>query len=362
MLRRAKRTTMPRERDQRRRCGWSYPLSPCSLPGAPPVQLGPTPALSSTTDVRLGRFTPEGVGIRRVLARNRARPTVDERDFMVFEEVARALRPSRVPGVKMAGFRRGRALGPFEMWTVPHPAVTLALELGGNGPLILDTAARRQMRGSLVAGLGPAARVRGQEFECVQVRLSPVAAHAVLGVSPAELERTAVVLDDLWGSEASRIQERLSEASSWRDRFTLIDAFLARRTERGPSMDPEVAWVWNRIVGRCGMVRVEELAAEIGWSRKRLWRRFRSQVGLPPKYAMQLVRFDYAAHRLAAGEGTARVAAEAGYVDQSHLYRDVRAFSGGTPATLAKNPWLAVDGIAWAGGGTFVQDPRPPGR
>ncbi len=62
---------------------------------------------------------------------------------------------------------------------------------------------------------------------------------------------------------------------------------------------------------------------------------------------MKLVRFDHAAHRLVAGEGAARVAADAGYADQSHLHRDVVAFTGVTPATVAAEPFLAVDDIAW---------------
>ncbi|MFI6510997.1 helix-turn-helix domain-containing protein [Streptosporangium sp. NPDC050855] len=265
-------------------------------------------------------------------------------------DVARPERPSRVPGVSMAGFRdRGTAVAGHR--AVPHPAVSLALEFGG-GPLIVDDAAGRQRRGSLVAGVGfgfGAVRVRGENFEAVQVRLSPVVAHAILGVSPAELDGSVVPLDEVWGREASRIGERLRDASSWEERFAVTDALLARRCERGVAVDPEVAWAWERIAAGRGLVRVDTLAAEVGWSRKRLWSRFRSQIGLPPKRAARLVRFDHAAHRLVAGGDAARVAAESGYADQSHLHRDTVAFTGVTPAALAGEPWLAVDDVAWAG-------------
>jgi AraC-like DNA-binding protein len=107
-------------------------------------------------------------------------------------------------------------------------------------------------------------------------------------------------------------------------------------------------FVWAQLVTSRGQVRVDQLAAEIGWSRKRLWSRFRSQIGLTPKRAAQLVRFDHAAHLLAAGHSAARVAAETGYADQSHLHRDVMAFAGVTPTAVAVAPWLAVDDVAWA--------------
>ncbi|GAA5040342.1 helix-turn-helix domain-containing protein [Thermocatellispora tengchongensis] len=271
-----------------------------------------------------------------------------ERDAALAWDVARPSRSSRVAGLSMAGFR-ARATGPIDLRAIPHPAVTLVLE-SGNGPLVVDNATGRQQRGSLVARLAfGGVRVRGEKIECVQVRLSPVVARAVLGVSPAELDHAVVALDDLWGREVSRIRERLGQARSWQERFAVTDALLVRRREAGPSVDPEVAWIWTRIVGSRGRARIDELALEIGWSRKRLWSRFRSQIGLSPKRAARLVRFDHAAHRLAAGEGAARVAAEEGYTDQSHLHRDILAFSGVTPGTVAGEPWLAVDGTAWAG-------------
>lgn len=264
-------------------------------------------------------------------------------------EVATPWRPSRVAGVTMAGFGV-RALDALQM--VPHPAVTLLVEFGAGSPVI-DGVAGQEQRGSMAAppgfGSGGAVRVRGENVECVQVRLSPVIARAVLGASPADLGGVAVSLDDLWGREAARIRERLGGASSWQERFAVTDALLARRHEAGPPVDPEVAWAWRRIVGSRGLARVDGLAAEVGWSRKRLWSRFRSQLGLPPKRAVKLVRFDHAVHRLVAGEGAAGVAADAGYADQSHLHRDVMAFTGATPATVTVEPFLAVDDIAWPG-------------
>ncbi|MET8142382.1 helix-turn-helix domain-containing protein [Sphaerisporangium sp. NPDC005288] len=266
--------------------------------------------------------------------------------------------PSRVAGVTMAGFRVGD-LDALRM--VPHPAVTLLVEFGAGSPVV-DYAAGRRERGSVAAGpglgSGGAVWARGVNLECVQVRLSPVIARAVLGLPPADLDGAVVALGDLWGREAARLRERLAEASSWEDRFALTEALLARRRAAGRAVDPEVAWAWRRIVAGRGLVRVDGLAAELGWSRKRLWSRFRSQIGLPPKRAAKLVRFDHAAHRLAAGQDAAGVAADGGYTDQSHLHRDVVAFTGVTPGAVAGERFLAVDDLAWPGRATPAPDPR----
>ncbi|MEU6233516.1 helix-turn-helix domain-containing protein [Kitasatospora sp. NPDC047058] len=260
--------------------------------------------------------------------------------------IATPSRPGRLRGVGMAGFRaRGTDL--VDLGVVPYPAVTVALDVG-DGPLTVGDTTGRQQSGSVVVGLAPSGvRGHGRGIECLQLRLSPVVAHAVLGAS-AELGGTVVSLGDLWGRDAARIEERLHAARSWDDRFAIADAALARRHQAGPAVDPEVAFVWEQMVRNRGGVRVDQLAAEAGWSRKRLWSRFRSQIGLTPKRAARLVRFDHAAHRLAAGHTAALVAAEAGYVDQSHLHRDILAFAGVTPTAVAAAPWLTVDDVAWA--------------
>ena len=251
----------------------------------------------------------------------------------------------------MAGFS-DRANDLAEVALVPHPAVTVLFDLGDN-PLVVEDSAGRRQRARIVAGLAPGG-VRGRglagSMECLQVRLSPLAAHAALGAS-AELGGMVAALDDVWGRDAERTQERLRAAGSWEARFAVAETALARRLDAGRVVDPEVAFVWQQMVVARGRVRVERLASEVGWSRKRLWSRFRSQIGLTPKRAAQLVRFDHAAHLLAAGQSAASVAADSGYVDQSHLHRDVVAFAGVTPAAVARAPFLAVDDVAWAAGG-----------
>ncbi|MFJ4095964.1 helix-turn-helix domain-containing protein [Kitasatospora sp. NPDC089913] len=258
-------------------------------------------------------------------------------------EIATPPRPCRIPGVGMAGFRTS---APVDLDVVPYPAVTVALDLG-DPPLAVDDATGRRTHGSVVVGLAPGGvRGHGSAVTCLQLRLPPPVAHRILGAS-SELGGAVVGLDQLWGRDAVRTEERLRAAPSWDERFAIAEAALVRRFADGRPVDPEVAFAWDRLVAQRGAVRIELIAAETGWSRKRLWSRFHTQTGLGPKHAARLVRFDDAAHRLAAGHSAARVAADTGYTDQSHLHRDIRTFTGTTPSTLANAPWLSVDPTAW---------------
>ena len=247
----------------------------------------------------------------------------------------------------MAGFHN-RASDLVDLEVVPYPAITLVLDLGAEPLEVADSSGHRQ-RGSIAAGMAPrGVRGQGREIECLQVRLSPVVAHRVLGGVSSEMGECVVALEALWGRDALRIQEQLRLADSWDDRFAIAAAALARRHDTGRAVDTEVGFAWSHLMAARGRVRVERLAAEVGWSRKRVWSRFRSQIGLTPKQAAQLIRFDQAVHRLAAGETPAMVAADSGYADQSHLHRDIMAFTGVTPTGVAAAPWLAVDDVAWA--------------
>lgn len=251
----------------------------------------------------------------------------------------------RLPGVSMAGFRQ-RVPAPVDITMIAHPSITLIIDLSEAGGIVHD-ANGRHCRGSFVAGLLPGLlRAGGNSGECLQIRLSPVVAATVFD-GATELTGAVASLDDVLGSAAWRLEERLRATTSWDERFTIAADALARRLRaRGP-LDPEVGHAWRRTVAGRGRVRVDGLAEEVGWSRKRLWARFRSQLGLTPKLATRLVRFDRAAHLLAAGRAVADVAAECGYVDQPHLNREVKAITGTTPVAVAAAPWLAIDDVAW---------------
>ena len=190
----------------------------------------------------------------------------------------------------MAGFR-ARSTDPVDLQVVPYPAVTVVIDLGDG--VLVDDASGRQQRGSVVAGLAPGTvRGRGRDIECLQLRLSPVA--RARGCWAPLRSWAGRWLPSMTCGGATRYESRSScgppghgMSASRSQRPRLLDDY-----EAGRAVDPEVAFAWEKMVTSRGQARVERLAAEIGWSRKRLWSRFRSQIGITPKRAAQLIRFD----------------------------------------------------------------------
>jgi AraC-like DNA-binding protein len=168
----------------------------------------------------------------------------------------------------------------------------------------------------------------------MQIDLQPPAAHALFQVPLHTLANRKVVLEDVLGEPA--LVERLHDAGEWTARFRLLDTVLAKRLAAAREASQEVRWAWRRLVETDGRTPIRTLAEELGWSRKRIVARFREEVGLPPKAAARLLRFERARalSEQAADPDWASIALEAGYYDQSHMISDFRLVTGRTPATF----------------------------
>lgn len=190
--------------------------------------------------------------------------------------------------------------------------------------------------GSFVGGLyARPVRVRHEgSARAVQVDLEPPAVRALLGVPAGEIGQRTVALGDLLGADAARLVERLHAAPDAKARFAVLDEALLRRLARVPGRErPDVDRAWWLLRATGGRMRIDRLARELGCSRRHLANRFAEDVGVSPKLAARLIRFQDTRARLGAVP-LARLAAEQGFADQAHLAREFRALGGGPPTAF----------------------------
>jgi transcriptional regulator GlxA family with amidase domain len=170
----------------------------------------------------------------------------------------------------------------------------------------------------------------------------------LFGVPAGELAWIDVHADDVLGRDSERVRERMREAATWPERFAAVDAALRRRLS-APSLPaaaaatvPDVvARAWRLLLESRGAIPISALADEVGWSTRHLAARFRAEIGLTPKAAARVIRFDRA-RRLITSDSDAtlvQVAAQCGYFDQAHLDREFRLLAGCSPSR-----WLADEG------------------
>ncbi|GAA0037429.1 helix-turn-helix domain-containing protein [Brevibacterium metallidurans] len=220
----------------------------------------------------------------------------------------------------------------------------------------------------------------------IQINLTPFAPRALFGLTAAEYSHHSVDLREVTRPIAVELHERVNAESGWAGRFAAVDTVLVKclrdggRLRDGVAPRREVIEAWDVILGSHGRATVARLAEHVGWSRRHLTAQLRAEVGIGPKDAARVVRFDRA-RRLVAGMGgigtgdgavsdedggargsgdrwpksrpgsrpmrrertpgsLAEVAAVCGFADQSHLVRDFTAFAG-----LSPTAWLAADPI-----------------
>ncbi len=85
--------------------------------------------------------------------------------------------------------------------------------------------------------------------------------------------------------------------------------------------------------GRCSSAKMAQKLSMSDRSFSRLWSEI---VGIQPRKFIQLMRFHNALQMIDAGAKLAKVAANCGYSDQSHMARQIKAISGLPPSSLRR--------------------------
>lgn len=250
----------------------------------------------------------------------------------------------------------------------PHPALRDLLVADGysgtshadpSGPLLVPAEASVSWIFNLTGG-GPGGFVTGAGGPYLSggaggprawatLTLTPLGAYQVIGPPVRDIGGRVVDLADLFGVAGQDLSEATREARGWVRRFALMDRFLLARAEHGRPPSPEVAQAWRRMVATGGRIPIGPLAAEVGWSHKRLIRRFHEQLGRPPKTLARILRFKSAVRRVRRDGRWERAVFDAGYYDQSHFIRDLRDFTGTTPTAYLAGA-LPCGCLATAGG------------
>ncbi|MGH3205291.1 MAG: helix-turn-helix domain-containing protein, partial [Streptosporangiaceae bacterium] len=217
--------------------------------------------------------------------------------------------------------------------------------------------------GALLGGLhsAPALISHDGAQSGIQVALRPLGARALLGLPAGELAGLDVPAEAVLGGLCAELRARALAAPGWPGRFAILDEILGRRlattAPRAATPEaaaPEIRFAWRRLLATGGTARICDLAAETGWSGRHLTSRFRTEIGLTPKAAARVIRFDRARHLLIrqAGENSsgyrlADLAAACGYFDQAHLAREFRALAGCPPSQWVTEEFRNIQAGAW---------------
>jgi AraC-like DNA-binding protein len=183
-------------------------------------------------------------------------------------------------------------------------------------------------------------RVLKGESRAFAAKFRPGAFHGVLGGPVSALTDRIVPLGDIVGSRRARAyREAMVRAVDDHQRVAFATRFWA---EVVPPLSADAELLASLVdaatVDRA-VTSVEALRVRAGLHLRELQRWFREAVGISPKWMIQRYRLHEALVALETRRSSAtlaQLAADLGYVDQSHFARDFRSLVGMSPSAYAK--------------------------
>jgi AraC-like DNA-binding protein len=161
------------------------------------------------------------------------------------------------------------------------------------------------------------------------LRFAPGDAPRVLGVPAHEFTDQRIALDQVWEPARARRVNELVAASS-----VPGDALEAIALALRPDPDDDAALIEQIVALAQSGSNSSAIADRVGFSARQLQRRSSVAFGYGTKTLGRILRLQRAVALVRGGVRPADSAARAGYADQSHLSREVKALAGVTVTQL----------------------------
>lgn len=170
----------------------------------------------------------------------------------------------------------------------------------------------------------------------LQVIFKPHALKTLLGINASHLANGWTELHDFWAED---LESQLMEANDKQEQIALLTSFLVAKLKQAKSRDLLVEESLSLIHQRIGVLHVKEILDSLNISERQFERRFAQTVGLSPHLYIRVKRFNEAIRLIKTRkfERLTDVAGALSFSDQSHFIRDIKAFSGMTPRSLAQS-------------------------
>jgi len=171
----------------------------------------------------------------------------------------------------------------------------------------------------------------------IGIEFSPLGAYSIFNLRHAELKNKIYPLDDVFGKEVARINERLANTESIRQKIDIIQTYLVSQLST-TAPDLILDYCLQQITRSKGLVTVMELEKKTGYSSRWLYEKFMDKVGLSPKNFSSVTRFMqfYESSAMNHSDNFFRENIYTYFYDQAHFIKDFKRFTGMSPSKFIK--------------------------
>lgn len=182
--------------------------------------------------------------------------------------------------------------------------------------------------------------------DCVGVGLMPAGWAALVPMDASAASNRLFDARDLFGDDVVTAQAALRATDDFDTRVAIFVALIERlAAARRPNYHGFVVAV-NDWLAAAPLPDVAELVERTGLSRSQIERKCRRYFGAPPKLLMRKYRVLRAAVAMTHRDANLDDLLAEGFYDQSHLIREMKQFTGMTPAAFGKHPTVLNQQIA----------------
>lgn len=173
-----------------------------------------------------------------------------------------------------------------------------------------------------------------QEIGMIAVVFKPHSASLFFSFPLNIVENQSVGLRDLLKGEFKIVEEKLDAATTLFERIQCIESFLLGLLNKNGNKQIDLVSGAIQIINKSrGQISSNQLADELGVSKRQLERKFAAYLGKSPKKFIKIVRFQnvLATSDNISEEKLSNLAYDNGYFDQAHFINDFKTHTGYTP-------------------------------
>lgn len=167
----------------------------------------------------------------------------------------------------------------------------------------------------------------------IGVELTPKGLYHLFKLNMYEITNRIVSFEELFGPPGARLQNKVGDAEDPKEKIALLQTALTHLLEQNEKEYTLLDHTLDMLAQTHGVMRVQELAAHFGYTKRYLDRLFQEHVGVSPKSLASILRFQkvYQGWMQHQSPTFFRDQWPTYYYDQSHFIKEFKRFTGFAP-------------------------------
>lgn len=167
----------------------------------------------------------------------------------------------------------------------------------------------------------------------IGVELTPKGLYHLFKLNMQELTDRMVSFEAVFGAWGGRLQQQIGDAGSPREKIALLQRALTYLLQHNDKEHALLNHLLDLLAQTHGMMRIETLAAHVGYTKRYVDRLFQEHVGVSPKSLASILRFQDVYQRWMQSPSPTMFHDlwPDYYYDQSHFSKEFKRFTGYSP-------------------------------